>query len=857
MKILRRILVAVILVVVLLVAGGSVIVVRWTRGPLPQVEGTVTLAGLDDRVEIIRDVYGIPHIYASSASDLRFAQGYVQAQDRWWQMEFGRHIGHGRLQELTGENAALLGTDMFLRTLGLTQAAERDWDALPAVTRAEMEAFADGVNAYLHSRPPSQLAFEYNVLGLTGVAFEVDDWTPIDSLVWTKVVAWDLADNMAFERARLDMLTVMDAAMVAAFFPAFPYGQKPTVLRADELPDLETTGSAAHAPSAWSLQPGIAPFSTRLVGNYDDSDGLLLGRASAGSNAWVVSGDLTASGQPLFSNDPHLSIQMPSIWYEIGLYCRQISTDCPYQTRGYGFASTPYIAVGRSDRIAFGITSLEWDVQDLYQITVNPDNPLQYRYNDEWRDMIVREEVIRAGDSDVTVTLQVRETHFGPIINDNQLDPDTGEILGFNNDNPLALRWTGAVANQNMYALTLLNQAQNWDEFREALRYWESAGENYLYADVDGNIGYQATGLIPVRAAGHTGALPVDGSSDAFEWRGFLPYDDLPHTLNPARGFIASANNAIVPQAYYEMLQAELADEFGTDANHAFAYDWAQGYRAQRAEALIVERAPHTVETFQAMQGDNKLIVFEELSPYLAALDMGDDDLNAARDWLLDWDYQLDSDSARAALYVNVWHQLVRAIYADEIGDLVALDGYDTTMWATVLLAERPDHPWWDNVETESVVETRDDIVIAAFRAGYEATAALLGDDRDTWQWGALHTATFVSNPLGASGIDMIENLVNVGPVPVSGGSATLNATRWAGIDDFTVSTIPSVRMVIDFGDLSASRSIHSTGQSGHPFSEHYSDMVEDWRRLTDRPMLFDRAAVEANQAALLVLQPE
>ncbi len=857
MKIFRNIFLGLLLVLAVLIAFGVFTFNNWTQGPLPQTDGTLTVAGLNDAVEVIRDENGIPHIYATNAYDLRFAQGYVQAQDRWWQMEFFRRTGRGELQELTGQTDSLMGTDVFIRTAGWRRAAERDLETLPAEVIAQLQAFADGVNAYIESRPASELAFEYNILGVTGVDIPIMPWTPLDTVVWTKVMAWDLSNTQGTDRTYGEMLEEYGEEMTAQYFPDFPYGEKPTILLEEDVPEFETASTRAATPVA--SKQDFSNLDTQLAGNFDDSQGLIFGASDGlGSNNWVVSGELTESGAPLLANDPHLGIQMPSIWYEVGLHCQPVSEECPVNVRGFTFAASPGIVVGHNDFIGWGVTNVGWDVMDLYEISVNPDNPLQYEWNGEWRDMTVYEEEIRFGDGTEPITIQTRETHLGPIINDNQIDEETGEILGFNNENPLALRWTAYEPSRLVEAIFLLNMATDWEEFRDALRLWNVPAQNFVYADVEGNIGYQAPGQVPVRQPGHLGLAPVDGSTDEYEWMGFVPFELLPTIYNPERGWIATANQALVPLEYYDYLASQLADEYGADAEYTFAYRWAQGYRGQRIVELLEANAPHSFETFQAILGDNKFLIAEDLAPTLAELDMGDETLNEARDWMLDWDYQMHMDSPQAALFATFWTRLMDNLFEDQTGEITDAGGNSSNMLATTQLLEEPTNVWWDDAETEATVETRDEILIRSFQEGYDEAVELLGDDRDDWAWGTLHTATFVSNPLGVSGIDLIEGIVNSVPVPSSGGPAIVNATRWdTSSGDYIVRTLPSMRMVLDFADFGNNRSMHTTGQSGHPYSEHYADMVDPWRMIEFNPMLWEREDVEANANGVLILQPE
>lgn len=863
MRILRIVLLVLVIVIAVVAVGGAVIFNRWTRGPLPQTEGTITLTGgtvgaqaissLDDKVEIKRDNLGIPHIYATTPHDLFFAQGYTQAQDRWWQMEFSRHIGSGRIQELTGKNDDVMGQDVFIRTVGWRRAAEQDYASYDEEGKAILQAFSDGVNAYILNRAPGELAFEYNILGtFRSINIPIEAWTPIDSLVWAKVMAWNLSGNRSAELLRSEMIEKLGEEMTAIFMPDYPFDDKPTIVKAEELP---ISDSSLSNPTDTA---GIIGVDTALAGGITVADPLFRENHSLGSNNWVISGELTQSGMPLLANDPHLGIQMPSIWYEIGLHCNTVDDACPYNVTGFALPATPGVVIGHNDHIAWGMTNVGPDTQDLYLMKINPENPLQYEWNGEWRDMTVYEEVIRLGGKTETVTIQVRQTHLGPIINDNQINEETGEIGGFNNEDPMAFHWTAtAEPGTILKAVSLLNRATNWEEFRVAASFFDVPAQNLIYADVEGNIGYQTPGRIPIRAEGHTGLLPVDGSIDQYEWLGYIPFDDLPRVLNPEKGYIATANEAVVPPEYYTQLSEKLADEFGANANYTISYEWAYGYRAQRIEEMIENNGPHTLETIQAIQGDNKIISAEELAPYLQALDFGDSKYNDARDWMLNWDYQMSMTSPQGALYAYFWWRLSQNLFEDQLGEIIGPDEGDQGMWSTYLLMEQPENVWWDDVNTASTTETRDEIIIRSLQEAYDMAVKDLGENRETWAWGKLHTSTFVSNPLGASGIDLIENIVNRGPVETAGGGDLVNATAWDYDNSgFTVRSLPSMRMIVDFSDLSRSLSVHTTGQSGHPYSPHYGDMIDLWRNIQYHPMLWTPEQVNSAQTSTLILSP-
>jgi penicillin amidase len=840
----------VVVVIILPLIAGYAWFYNVTREPLPQHNGELNVTGLQDTVEVLRDEWDIPHIYANNTHDLFFAQGYTQAQDRWWQMEFWRHVGSGKIEELVGKKDTLLGTDIFIRTLGWRHVAEQEVKICDKEALTRLQAFADGVNAYIMNREPGKLALEYSILGLTGIKIKIESWTPVDSLVFAKMMAWDLGPSENKEEDRATLYELVGQEMADQLLtPPWPYGKRPTIVQPEDLPIASRTADTQITSEKKCTDKDILVTNNPLPSMglvFDPGEGI-------GSNNWVVSGKMTKSGMPLLANDPHLGIQMPSIWYEIGLHYRPANGESASDIVGFTFAVTPGVIIGHNNSIAWGLTNVGPDVFDLYSIHVNPTNPLQYEWNGTWRDMTLREETITFGDGKEPITVKVRETHLGPIINDNKIDKQTGNIMGFNNEDPLALRWTALEPSTLMQSITQLNSATNWDEFRNALRYWDVPAQNFVYADVKGNIGYQTPGRIPIRAKNDSGLVPSPGWTDEFEWKGFIPFDDLPRIFNPERGYIATSNQAVVPPEYYD----QLATKLGEGLNYTISREWDYGYRAQRVVDLLKEKAPNTVSTFQSIQGDNKLISAEELLPYLANLKLDNNELTEARDWLLKWDFQCDMDSPQAALYAEFWAKLVNNLFDDQLTKDMIIRGGGREMWAVFLLMDEPNNAWWDDITTKDVVETRDDILVRSFSAAYHNTVAALGKDRDTWRWGDLHKAVFVSNPLGQSGIGLIENMVNRGPFATGGSTTTVNNTVWyTDSGDFSVKWVPSMRMIVDLGDFTKSVTIHTTGQSGHPYSKHYDDMIESWRNIKYHPMLWTREQVDKAAVDRLILKP-
>jgi len=544
------------------------------------------------------------------------------------------------------------------------------------------------------------------------------------------------------------------------------------------------------------------------------------------------------------ANDPHLGIQMPSIWYEVHLHCRVLSDGCPFQVAGLSFAGAPGVVIGHNNRIAWGFTNTNPDVQDLYVERLNPENPFQYEINGVWADMQVIPETIKVrGAPDVN--LLVRLTRHGPLLNEVHSDAANlsgqwppGDVTGHQ---ALALRWTALETGQTFEAIWRLNRAQNWEQFREALRAFDVPSQNIIYADVDGNIGYQMPGRIPLRANGD-GLLPVPGWTDQYEWTGYIPFDELPSAFNPPQGYIFTANNAVV----------------GPDYPYLISLDWDRGYRAQRIADLLAVDEPITVEYIAEMQGDNLNLPAQEIVPYLLALPFdpaSDPSLADGARRLAAWNFQNDADSVPAAIYEAFWMNLLAATYHDELPEETWPAGDDVAALQMRELLALPDSPWWDNVTTPEV-ETRDVILRQALAGGQALLTERLGDNPDRWTWGRLHTARFVNATLGESGIAPIEALFNRGPVPVSGGRTIVNATSFDEGSGFAVTSLPSMRMIVDLGNLDNSQIMHTTGQSGHPFNPHYADFIRPWQAVEYHPMRWSREAIEGALEGRLLFQP-
>jgi len=841
--------IGIIFFVILSLTAGSVVlfgppfVNNKARQSFPIGEGEFTIPGLQGEVKILRDGYGVPQIFATNHHDLFFAQGYVHAQDRFWQMDFWRHMGAGRLSELLGKS--MLDTDRFLRTLGWERVAQQELDLLGEDELAILESYSEGVNAYLLQQTETSLSLEYYFLKLINKDYLPAPWTPLNSLTWGKAMAWDLRANLDTEIERALLLKTLPRNQLEFLYPEYP-PDHPVIVPGFSV-SREVNGVQAGTldkidiSSSEHLIPNLADVLDRLQNSADAVDQLTGGGfESVGSNSWAIHGDLTDTGKPFLANDPHLAAQMPSIWYEVGLHCLEKTEDCQLEVAGFSFAGVPGVIIGHNNRIAWGFTNAAPDVMDLYIEKIDPENPSRYLTTDGWKEMDVISETIQVAGGD-PVELDVHLTQHGPVIGSVYGLEDFAEESGLAipDNYALAVRWTALEPTCIFCSIWDINLANNWEDFRQAARSFSVPSQNLIYADVDGNIGYQMPGNIPIRVEGHDGSLPVPGWNGNYEWQGYIPFEELPHILNPKAGYIVTANNAVV----------------GDDYPYLITDQWSYGFRAQRIENLInAAPGPINLTYLKKMQGDNYDSLAAVLVPFLLDQRFTDSDLQTAQDILRGWDYRAGMDSAPAALYMVFWENLVKNTLQDNLPDDIQV-GVDSRAKEIIRrLVSEPNNPWWDDPST-SRREYMADILRQSLAESYRELGKELGKDPADWQWGTLHTVTFRNQVM--DGFPFIRNAFNRGPFPTSGGNAILNATGWDIENPYQVDWLPSMRMIVDLNDLTNSLSIHTTGQSGHAYHLHYIDMADLWSKVYYHPLLWDAAHIERQAESLLILKPQ
>ncbi len=777
--------------------------------PLPKAKGRLALAGLEAPVDILRDRWGVPHIYAQSSGDLFFAQGFVHAQERLWQMDFHRRLVAGRLSEILG--AVSLPLDRWMRTLGLQRAAAAQQNTVDALSRQVLESYAAGVNTQIQSASrKSSLPVEFLLLH-----YQPEPWTVLDSLGWAKMMAWNLSVNWETEILRARLIARLGPEKAAELEP-LDFEQGPRVIP----PGIDYScirGEATLRRTA-EVQKFTGPTA----------------RNGLGSNNWVISPALSETGMPLLANDMHLGLTAPAIWFENHL------AGGGFNVSGVSFPGVPGIIAGHNEHVAWGFTNGFPDVQDLYveRLRRTETGRVQYLYQGQWEEAQVIHERIRVKGGP-EVTEEVILTRHGPIIN--SLAPDFTEA-------PLALRWTALEPDTMVRALVEMNRAGDCLEFREALRHWAVPIQNTVYADTQGNIGYSFPGKVPIRKKGD-GRVPIPGWTDEYEWVGYIPYEELPHLINPPQGYIVTANNRVV----------------GDDYPYFLGYDHVSSNRARRITEMIAEKEKISPADIRRMQVDQVSPAARGIVAALQDLHTDDPHLATVLRRLQAWDGVLSPQSMEAAVYEIFVPRLIRSLLDRPLGDELAacyagkgvtpglselsLLGERSREWLHKILAE-PGCPWFDLGDGC----TREEILLDVLQESIDVLKRQLGEAPDGWAWGRLHRLTF-NHPLGS--VKPLNRLFNRGPYPIGGDFDTVWASGSSLYDINSHQIIgPPFRFIADLSDWNRSLGIVVPGQSGHPGSRHYADNIQPWFRGEYHPMLFDRAEVEKNTVARLVLEP-
>jgi penicillin amidase len=730
---------------------------------LPALEGEVILQGLQGEVSVWRDEKGVPHIEAENLQDLYVAQGYVTAQDRLFQMDLSRRQASGQLSEVIGE--ATVETDKFFRTLGLRRAAELSYASYSEEAQQILASYAKGVNAYIQeSIEENKLPIEFTLIG-----YEPREWEVVDSLAIGKYMAYDLGGHWEGQAFRYYLAQNFSEEEALDLFPTYPENG-PAVIQALKDHPLDVAQSFASA---------VIPHQFN------------------GSNNWVVSGDKTASGAPILADDPHLGLGTPAIWYQTHLRTSEV------EVSGVIFAGVPGIIVGHNEHIAWGVTNVGPDVQDLYIEKRNPQNATEFEYMGQWEPAQVINEEIKVKDKD-PLQHEVLITRHGPIMSEFAHDnkPDTA----------LSMRWTALDATTELEAVLNMNKAKDWEDFKEALTYFQVPAQNFVFASKDGTIAYRANGLIPIREKGDS-SVPVPGWTDEYEWKGYIPWEELPTIVNPDEGFISTANNKVVEDSY----------------PYHISHTWAQPYRQQRIRDVLSDLSNGTVDDMKKLQFDHYNLQAEEFVPLLLGELKKEKIQSQLRDidhkalvLLEEWNYEDHKDSG-APLLFHLWMQ--------QFSDVLFIDKMDQNMYKMFEgRAQIVDQlirnaingnpgPW---VEQKGGLA---EVTRLALQNAIDQSIKLQGNQPEKWKWGKFHSVTF-AHPL--SSIKPLHLLFNPTPVPMGGSRVTVGAASFNGRTG-EVNHGAAWRTVVDVSDLTKSYDVIGPGQSGHVLSEWYDNQINDW----------------------------
>ena len=798
-KLLRRslkVLLGLIVVVVLLLAITTVAGYLYFSRSLPLTTGTLRLEGLQAPVEVVRDADVVAHVYARNDHDLYRALGFVHAQERLWQMEMQRRVASGRLAEIFGPSA--VSTDRLLRTVGLNRAAGSAWQELPADTKAIVDAYVSGVNQYISSRRGSGMPPEFHMLGFTP-----EPWKSTDVLAGLKLLAWQL-DNISYstELLHADLINSVGEQRAQQLMPEYSEGE-PIILAIN-----------AHVPTDYGRLIAAADEVQKFAGGIG-----AINHGGLGSNAWVIGGAKTVTGRPILANDPHLGSSIPSTWYLAHLKAGDLDVI------GATIPGLPFIVTGRNRHIAWGVTHLVADVQDVYRERLDADGKMVEFKGQPEPVQVVEEEIKVKGGPPVTQV--VRITRHGPLLsdainaNDAQMPPNRRPKPL----EPLALQWTGlGKQDATLQSFIKLNRAHNWNEFKDGLRDLNSPALSFVYADLDGNIGFYAAGQVPVRSAGE-GTLPAEGWTDSTEWKGTIPFQEMPQAFNPPSNFIVAANNRPVSAEY----------------PHFLGRQWAASFRARRITELIQAKDKLSVDDNAAIQGDTVSLQLRELAPLLTTfVTPQNENERRALELLKTSDGSTGGNNTAAAIYAAWYQQLAYRLTGDDIG-LRLLSRYEerfdyVSRFLTAALKD-PASPWCDDVKTAER-ETCADVMGQTFRRTLSDLHSRLGGDMQSWRWDRLHVAVFPHQPFHR--VAFARELFSRS-IPNGGDRSTVNIGPYGFNRDFEQNASPGYRQIISLADIHDGRFILATGQSGHFLSSHYDDFLKDWQAVRYRPMRIEQ----------------
>ena len=748
------------------------------HNPLPEYSGEQVVQGITGEVKIYRDASAVPYILASNEEDAAFALGFLHAQERLFQMDFLRRVGTGRLSEVFGSRT--LPIDKMFRTLDFLSVAKASLPEMNPAAKALLLAYVNGVNQFIKDAK-GNYPTEFDVLG-----YDPEPWLPEHSLIISRMMAWQLNLSWWSDIAFAHLIQKLGPTKVRDILPNYPENE-PTIIPTDYKSYAEIPLDFIHAD--------------KLFRDFTGYTGTHIG-----SNNWVVNGDHSASGKPIIANDPHLPLQTPATWYVV------VIKGGDWNCEGFTLPGAPGVIIGKNQNISWVVTNVMADDADFY-IERLDSTKTKYYFNNQWRDLSIQTDTILVKDS-TFVEFDVRKTHRGPIVSGvhlyKSLFPNE-----YQEQSDISMRWTGFETSDELYAIYAVNRAKDWNEFKTGLQYFTSPGQNFVYADKDGNIGYVCAAKLPLRRE-DTPTFIFDGTTDKDDWKGFIPYDQMPKIYNPSQGFIASANNKTVKDFVYHISNI-----------------WEPPSRIKRITEFLTSKQTHSVADFENYQFDFYSHYAKELTPYILnafkRTEVTNENVKLSLDLLSKWDFVMDSHSQVPTIYAMFLQKLYKNIFEDEMGPAL-LNEYiflANVPYRTVMhLLKNNNSTWFDNIDTPKF-ERRDDILRKSLEDAVSDLEEKFGQNLAMWQWGELHKLTFKHTFHGVS--SLLDKVINVGPFDIGGDGTTVFMTEYSFTNPFDVRVGPSMRYIYDFANPDEFNFILPTGQSGHFMSDHYKDMTNKW----------------------------
>jgi penicillin amidase len=795
MKTLKTILFSLLVLVLVVVIVGFIMLNDIKKGALPQYKGDLRITGLTSEVTVYRDERGMPHIYAANEHDLYFSVGYVMAQERLWFMDLIRRVTTGRLSEVMGEKLA--ETDKFLRCLEMTAKSKMVLADEDPLVLSYMQAYADGVNVYI-AAAGKKLPPEFRILG-----YKPDPWKLEDIANIIGYMGWDLAkDNMTSD----------------LFY--YQLAQKIGIEKATQLiPDWNAVNSVVFPD--FKLDEILLRNARAFISSMDTLKALGIASFS-GSNNWAVAGYRTETGKPILSNDMHLSFGSPGIWMQM----HQVIPG-KLNVTGVVVPGEPFVVAGHNEKIAWGMTNLMVDDIDLFAEKINPENVEQYYFNGKWKNMVVKKEIIKikGGKRDSII---IKYTHRGPVIS------------GFNNvkNASLSMRWSGFDKSDEIRAVCLLNRASGWDDFRTALHTFRSVSQNFVYADVEGNIGLNTGGGIAIRKG--NGSIIRKGETDEFDWKGYVPFEQLPFSYNPAKGYVSSANNKTVIEGYPYYISS----------------DFALPYRINRIRQMLDEKEVFKMEDFKRMILDQHSDYAALLTPFILNLNNNKQELtpleNKALETLKGWDYDMAASLVAPAIFEFFRISFAKELLSDELGDLYSQLFITAREYYIYRILKTGPDEWVDNINTPQK-ETLDDIILLSFKDCISSLSAQYGSDLSKWTWGSIHKIT-IKHPLGS--VKILDKVFGLNSENVGIGGSSHTVSPYSYDAGFKVNHGASERHIFNTANWDESFTVIPTGASGIPASEFYLSQTKSYLEGKFYKDAFSEKAVKAGAIYTLKLKP-